>query len=262
MLDKYTIMIIPDDEGSTKTYSLSRKTLRILKYVSFLFLISIVVFLYKYIPMVFEHDQLQKDYDKFASERIRVLALSRDLDRIKQMDDLVRSSLGHRIDIDDNSGFPDTNNIIQNNNSYLSYLENIPSVAPIHGFITQTSNKQSFFVQKSHYGIDIVAKEGEPIRASASGLIVFSGWTYEYGNLIIIYHGDDYFTHYGHNQKNLVYSGEIVMHGSVIGLVGSTGISSAPHLHFEIWKGFDVVDPFIYFPEYKNTDLTLSNDQN
>ena len=59
-----------------------------------------------------------------------------------------------------------------------------------------------------------------------------------------------------------VNSGEIVTHGSVIGLVGSTGISSAPHLHFEIWKGFNVLDPFIFFPEYKKTDLTFSDDKN
>lgn len=263
MSDKYTIMIIPDDEKRSKTYSLSTKTIRNLKYFSLVFFLFLGFIFYKYIPTVLEYNNLKNQYDKFVSERTKVLALSRDLDRIKQMDKLVRNSLGHRIDIDDNLQSSDTMNTVHSDNSsHLSYLENIPSVAPIQGFITQRPNKQSLFIQKDHYGIDIVSKEGEPIRAAASGLIVFSGWTYEFGNLIIIYHGDDYFTHYGHNQKNLVNSGEIVTHGSVIGLVGSTGISSAPHLHFEIWKGFNVMDPFIFYPEYKKTDLTFSDDKN
>ncbi len=263
MSDKYTIMLIPDDEKRSKTYSISRKTVRNIKYLSLLFFLFLGFIFYRYLPAVLEHNNLKEQYNRFASERTKVLALSRDLERIKQMDILVRNSLGNRIDIDDNLEHDDTAKISNSDNySHLSYLENIPSVAPIQGFITQRSNKQSLFIQKDHYGIDIVSKEGEPIRAAASGLIVFSGWTYEFGNLIIIYHGDDYFTHYGHNQKNLVNSGEIVTHGSVIGLVGSTGISSAPHLHFEIWKGFEVIDPFIFYPEYRKTDLTFFNDKN
>lgn len=263
MSDKYTIMVIPDDEKESKTYNISRKTIRNLKYLSLAFLLFLGFTIYKTVPSLLEQNNLKAQYDQFVAERTKVLALSRDLDRIKQMDILVRNSLGHRIDIDESLEFGDTTEVAYSeHNNHLSYLENIPSVAPIQGFITQRSNKQSLFIQKDHYGIDIVSKEGEPIRASASGLIVFSGWTYEFGNLIIIYHGDDYFTHYGHNQKNLVNSGEIVTHGSVIGLVGSTGISSAPHLHFEIWKGFNVLDPFIFFPEYKKTDLTFSDDKN
>ena len=263
MSDKYTIMLIPDDEKKSKTYSLSIKTITNIKYLSVVLFLFLGFVVYKYIPALLHYNDLKKQHNKFVSERTKVLALSRDLDRIKQMDKLVRNSLGHRIDIDEKIQSSDTMSTADSDdNSHLSYLENIPSVAPIQGFITQRSSKQSLFIQKDHYGIDIVSKEGEPIKAAASGLIVFSGWTYEFGNLIIIYHGDDYFTHYGHNQKNLVNSGEIVTHGSVIGLVGSTGISSAPHLHFEIWKGFDVVDPFVFYPEYKKTDLTFSDDKN
>ena len=120
-------------------------------------------------------------------------------------------------------------------------------------------NKFSF-AQRKHGGIDIVAKMGAPIKASASGMVVFSGWTYEMGNLIIIHHGDGYFTHYGHNQINLKSQLDFVKRGEVIGLVGNTGISTGPHLHFEIWKNKQSIDPLIYFPEYEKTDLTSNND--
>ena len=79
------------------------------------------------------------------------------------------------------------------------------------------------------------------------------------GNLIIIHHGDGYFTHYGHNQINLKSQLDFEK-GEVIGLVGNTGISTGPHLHFEIWKNQQSIDLLIYFPEYDKTDLTSNND--
>ena len=78
--------------------------------------------------------------------------------------------------------------------------------------------------------------------------------------MIILYHGDDYFTHYGHNKNNLVDQLDIVNRGDVIGLVGSTGISTGPHLHFEVWRQFEPVDPFVFFPEYNNSNLTYINE--
>ena len=177
------------------------------------------------------------------------------------MDDLVRASLGTMLDIDPKPVIIDSSaGILKLPNRQVSYIENIPSLAPIAGYISQRSINEGLFIKESHNGIDIVAKEGEPILASASGVVVFSGWTYEFGNMIILYHGDDYFTHYGHNKQNLKKQLDIVSRGEVIGLVGSTGMSSGPHLHFEIWREFIAVDPLIYFPEYKTYDLTSSNE--
>ena len=92
----------------------------------------------------------------------------------------------------------------------------------------------------------------------APGVVIFSGWTYEHGNSLIIYHGDDYFTHYGHNQQNYKNQMEIVDRGEVIGSVGPTGISSGPHLHFEIWKNSDVLDPRKFIAIYKEKDISIN----
>ncbi|MCL2111183.1 MAG: peptidoglycan DD-metalloendopeptidase family protein [Clostridiales bacterium] len=86
-----------------------------------------------------------------------------------------------------------------------------------------------------HTGIDIAARSGTPIHAAADGLVYFSGWNSGgYGNLIIVDNGSGIFTLYAHNSANLVSKGDVVHRGNVIGLVGSTGNSTGPHIHFEV----------------------------
>ncbi|MFC1801832.1 peptidoglycan DD-metalloendopeptidase family protein [Patescibacteria group bacterium] len=85
--------------------------------------------------------------------------------------------------------------------------------------------------------IDIAASTGTPVVASASGKVIISrayGWNGGYGGYIVIRHGNGTQTLYSHNSKNIVYSGQYVVQGQVIGYVGSTGKSTGPHVHFEI----------------------------
>ncbi len=87
---------------------------------------------------------------------------------------------------------------------------------------------------KMHKGLDLVARPGAPILASAPGRIVFAGWERQgYGNMIIIDHGDDVKTVYAHNKVNLVRRGQRVERGQVIARLGKTGLASGHHLHFE-----------------------------
>lgn len=89
--------------------------------------------------------------------------------------------------------------------------------------------------RKHHDGIDIPAPRGTPIVAADTGVVIYSdNGIRGYGNMIVIAHGDDIFTVYAHNRKNKVDKGDRVDKGQVIGLVGNTGRSTGPHLHFEI----------------------------
>ena len=97
-----------------------------------------------------------------------------------------------------------------------------------------------------HRGIDIAAPRGTLVRAAAEGIVVFAGYTYDLGNLLILYHGAGFFTYYGHNQRLLLNRNAVVKKGDPIALVGNSGISSAPHLHFEIWKDGTPLDPKEY----------------
>ncbi len=94
-----------------------------------------------------------------------------------------------------------------------------------------------------HKGLDIAAPEGSPVRAIRNGRVIFSGYKEGYGNLVVIEHGGGLITRYGHNRRNLVKEGDSVKAGDVIAEVGSTGLSTGPHLHLEVLEAGKPVDP-------------------
>lgn len=97
---------------------------------------------------------------------------------------------------------------------------------------------------RKHTGIDLAGPTGTPIYAAASGEVIFSGWDDGgYGNMIKIKHSDGTITAYGHNNKNHVETGMMVRQGQKIADMGSTGFSTGPHLHFEIIKNGQRIDP-------------------
>lgn len=100
-----------------------------------------------------------------------------------------------------------------------------------------------------HPGIDIILPVGTPIQAAAAGTVEFSGWNnYGFGNLVVLDHGNGYRTLYAHQSERLVSSGDTVAQGDIIGLVGNTGYSTHPHLHFEIRQGHSPVNPCSHLP--------------
>ncbi len=97
-----------------------------------------------------------------------------------------------------------------------------------------------------HRGVDFAGREGSPIVAVASGVVVYSGPRYGYGNLVEINHGGGLVTRYGHNKENLVKVGATVERGQHIALMGATGRATGPHLHFEVHRDGRAVDPLAF----------------
>ncbi len=97
--------------------------------------------------------------------------------------------------------------------------------------------------EEFHEGIDFAAPEGTPIHAVAAGIVTAAGPRGGYGNMVQIDHGNGYSTRYGHAEKVLVHVGETVQRGDVIALLGSTGRSTGPHVHFEVLKNGHEVNP-------------------
>jgi murein DD-endopeptidase MepM/ murein hydrolase activator NlpD len=100
--------------------------------------------------------------------------------------------------------------------------------------------------QRFHSGVDFGADYGTVINAADSGTVIFAGWYGGYGNAVIIDHGGGITTLYGHTSELYVSEGQTVQRGQAIAAVGSTGLSTGPHLHFEVRQNSDPVDPAAY----------------
>ncbi len=122
---------------------------------------------------------------------------------------------------------------------------NLPSDAPISsGFGYRMHPILGY--ERFHSGLDFAADYGSPILAADRGVVIFAGWYGGYGNAIILDHGNGLTTMYAHSQELYVSEGQTVQRGQAIAAVGSTGLSTGPHLHFEVRKDGEPVDPQAY----------------
>ena len=120
---------------------------------------------------------------------------------------------------------------------------------PLRGRITSRFGyrRHPIYGGRSHHtGLDIAAKYGTPIKAADAGEVIFSGWWDGYGKAVVIDHGKKTTTVYGHMSRIYKSVGAIVAKGQVLGLVGSTGYSTGPHLHFEVRKNGKPKNPMNY----------------
>jgi murein DD-endopeptidase MepM/ murein hydrolase activator NlpD len=104
-----------------------------------------------------------------------------------------------------------------------------------------------FNVMMDHKGLDITAAFGTPVYATADGRISMAYFSQSYGNVVFIDHGFNYETRYAHLQKFKVKPGNYVKRGEVIGYVGNSGVSTAPHLHYEVFHKGTAVNPVYFF---------------
>jgi murein DD-endopeptidase MepM/ murein hydrolase activator NlpD len=112
-----------------------------------------------------------------------------------------------------------------------------PSIAPVRGLLTDSyGGRYDPFTGRpsTHSGIDIATPQGRPIIAPADGVVAKAEWASGYGKVVFLSHGYGYSSRYGHLSKINVKPGQKVKRGDVIGLVGSTGRSTGPHLHYEV----------------------------
>jgi murein DD-endopeptidase MepM/ murein hydrolase activator NlpD len=122
------------------------------------------------------------------------------------------------------------------------FQASFPLYPPVVGYISQ-----GFDDARRHFGIDYAGRRGSIVSAAADGYVVFSGWTYDDGNMVILSHGGGYFTIYKHNQSLLKSASDFVKRGQPIALLGNSGNTSyGPHLHFELWKDGQPQNPEEY----------------
>lgn len=137
----------------------------------------------------------------------------------------------------------DKNSLAYSSNpSKLEGIAGLFFFKPVSGTITT-----SFNANENHYGIDIVTKKDEAIKATLPGTIVFCGWTSESGYVIQVQHSNDIISIYKHNSVILKKEGDVINAGQAIAIVGNSGeLSNGPHLHFELWHKGTAIDPQDY----------------
>jgi murein DD-endopeptidase MepM/ murein hydrolase activator NlpD len=131
-------------------------------------------------------------------------------------------------------------------------LASLPSRWPVRGAVnSEFGNRKSPWTMglEFHSGMDISAQRGTPVRAPSAGTVAFAGTHSEYGLTVILDHGLDLRTIYGHLSKTVVTLGQKVERGTDIGVTGNTGRSSGPHLHYEILAKGRSVNPRAYLWE-------------
>ena len=121
-------------------------------------------------------------------------------------------------------------------------------------------SKNHFYVSQGlegdHKGIDIVAEKGSNVHASYAGRVIHSGHDNIYGKIIVLAHKNNFYTFYGHLDSIFVKKHNFVKNNQIMGLVGETGKTSGPQLHFEIWNDLETKDPRLLINELKERDVT------
>lgn len=141
-------------------------------------------------------------------------------------------------------------------------MQNLPAIQPVlNKDLTRVASGYGWRVdpvyhtRRFHEGMDFTAPTGTDVYATGNGKVVFNGWRQGFGNCVIVDHGFNYESLYAHLYKSLVREGQQVKRGDIIALVGSTGKSTGPHLHYEVhFKGLPVDPRNFYFMDLSPED--------
>jgi murein DD-endopeptidase MepM/ murein hydrolase activator NlpD len=195
---------------------------------------------------------LQREVTRLREENSQVQQLAAELNRAEENYQSLRQLLGGRVPAERSStqaGVELLRAIAVRARPPASSLRYQPGPSqPVHwpldlrGFVTRGQVRPGD-AGESHPGIDIAVPEGTPVRAAGGGLVSAAGIDPAYGLFVLLRHGGGYETMYGHASRLLVREGDSVQAGQVIALSGSSGRSTAPHLHFEIRRAGRSLDP-------------------
>ncbi|MBD3226222.1 MAG: peptidoglycan DD-metalloendopeptidase family protein [Caldithrix sp.] len=256
---KYTsFVIVSDGKEEPKSFRLSNRLIRaalVVLIVLGVLIVSGAISYWKVASMALENNRLKEENYKLSKSLEKMNKINEDLNRIRQYGNKIRTSLSGYLSIENNPKDEDSSSLEKMDFEKIglvkkrSIFRSIPSLMPIDGFLSR-GFENDMFINKAHLGVDLVAATGTPIKASADGVVLFSGWTDDGGNVLIIRHGYGFISIYKHNESNLVSELERVSKGQVVALLGNTGkITSGAHLHFEVWKNGSPVNPLTYINE-------------
>lgn len=245
---RLSFIIVPHGELKTRTYEVSYGVLMALLGAGILLLGVFVVMMASWWFVAAQAARvpgLEDEVARLEGERAKVTQLARDLEEAEQQYDRVRRLLG----VEGAGASPEVALPPLRGDDPTTGVADGGSIPPTSwpltqpGFITQRRVETE---GASHPGLDIAVPADSYIRATGPGTVVDAGVDDVYGRYILIDHGNGLESMYGHASRLFVETGAVVERNEVIALSGSTGRSTAPHLHFEIRKDGEAVDPLLY----------------
>lgn len=256
----YQLILMSEGGGWTRSYWLRFGQFVVALSLAVLAALALLAGWVVLLPRLADYNEIQGENRLLASyrDKVRHALLNSDRFNFGGVDLIQELELAIDLDEDGQPGLLDRREGgIFLDDIYINFLENIPTYPPVNGYVTRGLLLHELDLQVNHEGVDIAASAGDMVSASAAGLVVLSRWTEDLGYMIILSHGHGYFTLYGHNRTNLVSPRQWVERGQPIGLVGETGISQGPHLHFEIWKDGRAIDPRLFIDLYRLQDVSV-----
>ena len=243
---KYKILFISPFNDKTWQSEFNRPTLLAgLSLITFSFIASLSLILLS-VPIVKEYFEITAINKEIKQQKEIINNIDETLEDIGLMKSYIENIITS-----------DNQDILPDNNIRFMVTDNIPTTKPANGIISK-----EFDLSTLHFGIDIVSDESTPIIAIANGVVIYSDFSRELGNGVVIDHQNGYYSHYYHNEENFVKKNEKIDKGILIAKLGNTGVSTGPHLHFEIWKDGVPIDPLTFFPDFSKKSDKFEDELN
>ncbi len=243
------ILVIPGDETPTREYHLSRRLLIVLSVLLAAVAALFVLMTISYASLMQQARRVPELQRELLASR-RQLAKVQELNRALEQMRRTQEQLLAMLDVaPPDSGLAAADTAVTLQDLAAEVMTPQPDRWPLHGYVTaEFSRGDPSRGTPPHEGIDLVAPVGTPVRTAGPGVVQQAGWDDELGNFVEIRHGFGYVTVYGHCRDLSVAPGDRVDAGQEIGTLGGTGNASGPHLHFEVWKNGEAVDPRTVIP--------------
>jgi murein DD-endopeptidase MepM/ murein hydrolase activator NlpD len=270
----YSILVIRDTGAKPFSFRISTSWVRLLTVFAVLFAAALIAFVIYYGRISVRVLTVTAAWEENERLRIRVAdleKLSTDVDKIRVLEERLRALAFEErpVAVAVRGAVPPSerrdpafekeiedfvqNVKIQRNLQYLNApdetqqrrqaVASMPNILPVDGWISRGFSDSAVADRSGHTGIDIAAALNTPVKAAAPGLVTFAGWKSSWGNLVEIDHGFGFVSRYGHCAQILIRKGDLVERSQTVALVGNSGRSTGPHLHFEVLRNGVQVDP-------------------
>jgi murein DD-endopeptidase MepM/ murein hydrolase activator NlpD len=255
-----TIMVVPHSRSSSRSIKMPFIVISLVSVLSCMgavYTISLTLHAVDYFRMKREYASMNKEFKDMAST----------ISELKESESQFRQlfSLGSKKEVlkqytPDESGSIDLDELKKQIGSSISSVKEIkvyltqqrdkflatPQGWPATGRISSGFGMREhprYGGRRFHTGTDITLSQGTPLHATADGIVSFSDRSGGNGNIVVLEHGYGFSTVYAHNSQNKVHAGQKIKRGEVIAYSGSTGVTTGPHVHYEVWQGGKSVDP-------------------